>query len=40
VNGELYQAFKADVFMPKMGYFSIVMNVKVGTRDIHFPALI
>ena len=36
VNGELYQVFKADVFMPKMGYFSIVMNVKAGTRDIHF----
>ena len=36
VNGELYQAFKADVFMPKMGYFSILMNVKAGTRDVHF----
>ena len=35
-NGELYQAFKADVFMPKMGYFSIVMDVKVGTKDVHF----
>jgi hypothetical protein len=35
-NGELYQAFKADVFMPKMGYFSIVMDVKVGTGDLHF----
>ena len=36
VKGELYSAFKADVFMPKMGYFSIVMNVKAGTGDIHF----
>jgi hypothetical protein len=36
VSGELYQVFKADVFMPKMGYFSIVMNVKAGTRDVHF----
>jgi len=36
VNGELYQVFKADVFMPKMGYFSIVMNVKAGTGDVHF----
>ena len=36
VNGELYQAFKVDVFMPKMGYFSIVMDVKAGTGDVHF----
>jgi hypothetical protein len=36
VKGEVYSAFKADVFMPKMGYFSIVMNVKVGTGDVHF----
>jgi DDE superfamily endonuclease len=36
VKGEVYSAFKADVFMPKMGYFSIVINVKAGTRDVHF----
>ena len=36
VSGELYSVFKADVFVPKMGYFSIVMNVKAGTRDVHF----
>jgi len=36
VSGELYSVFKADVFMPKMGYFSIVINVKAGTRDVHF----
>jgi hypothetical protein len=36
VSGELYRVFKADVFMPKMGYFSIVMNVKAGTGDVHF----
>jgi hypothetical protein len=36
VKGEVYSAVKADVFIPKMGYFSIVMNVKVGTGDVHF----
>jgi hypothetical protein len=36
VKGEVYSAFKADVFMPKMGYFSIIINVKVGTKDVHF----
>jgi hypothetical protein len=36
MNGEVYSVFKADVFMPKMGYFSIVINVKAGTRDVHF----
>jgi len=36
VKGELYSAFKADVFMPKMGYFSIVINVKAGAGDVHF----
>ena len=36
VKGEVYCALKADVFMPKMGYFSIVMNVKADTKDAHF----
>ncbi|NWF86239.1 transposase [Candidatus Bathyarchaeota archaeon] len=36
VKGEVYSAFKADVFMPKMGYFSIVMNVKADTKEVHF----
>ena len=36
VNGEVYSAVKADVFLPKMGYSSIVMNVKAGTGDVHF----
>ena len=36
VNGEVYSVFKADVFLPKMGYFSIVMNVKANTKDVHF----
>jgi hypothetical protein len=36
VKGELYSAVKADVFIPKMGYLSIVMNVKAGTGDVHF----
>jgi len=35
VDGELYQAFKADVYMPKIGEVSIVANVKVGTDDVH-----
>ena len=36
VKGEVYSAFKADVFIPKMGYLSIVMNVKACTKDVHF----
>ncbi|HJW65616.1 MAG TPA: transposase [Candidatus Bathyarchaeia archaeon] len=36
LKGEVYHSFKADVFMPKMGYFSIVMNVKANTKDVHF----
>jgi hypothetical protein len=36
VKGEVYSAVKADVFISKMGYFSIVMNVKVDTGDVHF----
>jgi len=36
VNGEVYCVFKADVFLPKMGYVSIVMNVKAGTGNVHF----
>jgi hypothetical protein len=36
VKGMVYSVFKADVFMPKMGYFSIVMNVRAGTGAVHF----
>jgi DDE superfamily endonuclease len=36
LKGEAYSAFKADVFMPKMGYLSIVINVKANTKDVHF----
>lgn len=36
VNGELFSAAKAEVFMPKVGRVSIVMNVKVSTKDVHF----
>src|SRR3990170_2390470 len=36
LKGEVYSAFKADVFMPKMGYFSIVINVKANAKDVHF----
>jgi hypothetical protein len=36
VKGEDYSAFKTYVFMSKRGYFSIVMNVKAGTGNVHF----
>jgi hypothetical protein len=36
VNGELFQACKVDVFIPKIGYVSIVVNVRAQTKDIHF----
>ena len=35
VNGELFQACKVDVFMPKIGDVSIVINVKTQTKDTH-----
>ena len=35
VNGELFQACKVDVFMPKIGGVSIVVNVKAQTKDAH-----
>jgi hypothetical protein len=36
VDGEIYQACKVDdVFIPKIGYASIVMDVRVSTRDVH-----
>jgi hypothetical protein len=35
VNGELFQACKVDVFMPKIGDVSIVVNVKTQTKDTH-----
>ena len=35
VDGEMFQACKADVFMPKIGYVSIVANVRAGTKDTH-----
>jgi hypothetical protein len=35
VNGELFQACKLDVFMPKIGDVSIVVNVKAQTKDTH-----
>ena len=35
VNGELFQACKVDVFMPKIGDVSIVVNVRVQTKDTH-----
>ena len=35
VDGEIYQASKVDVFIPKIGYASIVIDVKATTRDVH-----
>jgi hypothetical protein len=35
VGGELFQACKVDVFMPKVGDVSIVVNVKAQTKDVH-----
>ncbi len=36
MNGEVYAASRAEVFMPKVGKVSIVMNAKAGTKDVHF----
>jgi len=35
VDGEMYQACKVDVFMPKIGYVSIVVNVRADSKDTH-----
>jgi hypothetical protein len=35
VGGELFQACKVDVFMPKIGDVSIVVNVRAQTKDMH-----
>jgi hypothetical protein len=36
VDGEFYQACKVDdVFIPKIGHVSIVMDAKENTRDVH-----
>lgn len=35
VSGELFQACKVDVFVPKIGDASIVVNVRVQTKDTH-----
>jgi hypothetical protein len=35
VDGEMYQACKVDLFMPKIGYVSIVVNVKSDTKDTY-----
>ena len=35
VNGEMFQACKVEVFLPKIGYVSIVVNVKAGRKDMH-----
>jgi hypothetical protein len=36
VNGELYLACGVEVFMPKVGKVSIIIDVKADTRDVHF----
>lgn len=35
VSGELFQACKVNVFMPKIGDVSIVVNVRAQTKDTH-----
>ena len=35
VRGELFQACKVEVFVPKIGDVSIVVNVRAQTKDIH-----
>jgi len=35
VGGELYQACKVEVIMPRIGGVSFVADVKVGTDDVH-----
>jgi len=35
VNGEMFQACKVEVFLPKIGYVSIVVNIKADTKDLH-----
>ena len=35
VDGEMYHACKVEVFMPKLGYVSIVVNVRSETKDEH-----
>ena len=36
MNGALYLAARVEVFMPKVGKVSVVMDVKAGTNDVHF----
>ena len=35
VDGEVFQACKVGVFLPKIGYVSIVVNGKADSKDIH-----
>ena len=35
IDGELYQACKLDVFLPKIGNASIVINANAETKDVH-----
>lgn len=35
VEGVLFSACKVEVFMPKVGYVSIVVNVRSDTKDMH-----
>jgi len=36
VNGELFLAAGVEVFLPKVGEVSIIINVRADTRDVHF----
>lgn len=35
VDGVLFQACKVEVFLPKIGYVSIVVNVRLDTKKLH-----
>ena len=40
VNNEIYQARKIDgVFIPRIEYVSIIVNVKASIKDTHFPCI-
>jgi hypothetical protein len=36
VNGEFYSACKVNVYVSEVGEVGVLINVKVGTRDVHF----
>jgi len=36
VNGEFYSACKVNAYVSEVGEVSVLINVKAGTRDVHF----